>query len=144
VHVPYKGGAEAMNDVVAGRVDFFFGPAALVAQHVRSGRLAALAVNGARRTTALPEVPTLAESGVANAEYPIWFGLFVPARTPRDVVDRLHAETVAAMRAPAVRDRLVALGVDPMDMSQGEFEQYVRGELEVNAALARALGVVPE
>src|SRR5918996_2970466 len=84
VHVPFKGGAEAMFDVVAGRVDFFFGPVALVLPHIRDGKLRALAVNGSSRSTALPDVPTLREAGFKEAEYPIWFALFAPARTPSD------------------------------------------------------------
>ena len=100
VHVPFKGGAEAMSEVIAGRVDFFFGPPALVLPHVREGKLTALVVNGTSRTPALPDVPTTQEAGFKDAEYPIWYGLFVPAKTPRDIVDRLHSETVKALQAP--------------------------------------------
>ena len=82
VHVPFKGGAEAMTEVIAGRIDFFFGPVGLVLPYIQDGKLRALVVNGAKRSSALPDVPTTLESGIANAEYPIWFGLFLPAKTP--------------------------------------------------------------
>ncbi|HYX64675.1 MAG TPA: tripartite tricarboxylate transporter substrate binding protein, partial [Burkholderiales bacterium] len=141
VHVPFKGGAEAMLDVLAGRVDFFFGPVALVLPHVRDAKLAALAVNGATRSPALPDVPTLREAGYADADYPIWFGLFAPARTSREIVDRLNRETLAALQTPALRDKLASLGVDPMPMNADEFKRYVDEEFVSNAALAKKAGL---
>ena len=141
VHVPFKGGAEAMLDVLAGRVDFFFGPVALVLPHVRDAKLAALAVNGATRSPALPDVPTLREAGYADADYPIWFGLFAPARTSREIVDRLNRETLAALQTPALRDKLASLGVDPMPMNADEFKRYVDAEFVLNAALAKKAGL---
>jgi tripartite-type tricarboxylate transporter receptor subunit TctC len=141
VHVPFKGGAEAMAEAIAGRVDFFFGPPALVLPHVRDGKLVALVVNGASRTPALPDVPTTREAGFRDAEYPIWYGLFAPTRTPRDVVDRLHSETVKALQAPKVRERIGALFVDPMVMTSREFDAYVEKEIDLNATLAKAAGI---
>jgi tripartite-type tricarboxylate transporter receptor subunit TctC len=144
VHVPFKGGAEAMSEVIAGRVDFFFGPPALVLPQVRDGKLAALVVNGTRRTPALPEVSTTREAGFQDAEYPIWYGLFVPAKTPRDIVNSLHSETVKALQAPKVRERIAALFVDPMVMTPNEFDTYVQKEIDLNAALVKAVGVKPD
>ncbi len=144
VHVPFKGGAEAMSEVMAGRVDFFFGPVALVLPQVRDGKLVALAVNAARRSATLPDVPTTAEAGIADAEYPIWFGLFAPAGTPREIVERLNRETLKALQAPKVRERLAALGVDPMPMSPDEFAAHVNREVALNAALARKAGLKAE
>lgn len=144
VHVPFKGGAEAMTEVIAGRIDFFFGPIGLVLPHIRDGKLVALVVNGARRAAALPEVPTTLEAGFADAEYPIWFGLFLPVKTPRDVVDKLHRETAKALETPKVRDKLAALGVDPMVMTPREFDAYVEKEIAVNAALVKAAGMRPD
>ena len=144
VHVPFKGGAEAMSEAMAGRVDFFFGPIALVLPQIREGKLVALAVNGSRRAPVLPDVPTLNEAGVANAEYPIWFGVFVPARTPSEVVDRLNRETLQALQSPKVRESLLSLGVEPMPMTPAQFEAYVRKEVEINAALVQATGLKPE
>ena len=144
VHVPFKGGAEAMSEVMAGRVDFFFGPVALVLPQVREGKLVALAVNAPKRSAALPDVPTTAEAGIADAEYPIWFGLFAPAATPRDIVERLHRETLKALQAPKLRERLAALGVDPMPMSPDEFAAYVSREVSLNTELVRKAGLKSE
>jgi tripartite-type tricarboxylate transporter receptor subunit TctC len=144
VHIPFKGGAEAMSEVMAGRVDFFFGPVGLVLPHVREGKLAALVVNGAARAAALPEVPTTREAGFADAEYPIWFGLFLPARTPREIVDRLHDETLKALQSPVLRQKLAALGVDPMPMAPNAFDAHVRQEIALNALLVKAIGIRPD
>jgi tripartite-type tricarboxylate transporter receptor subunit TctC len=144
VHLPFKGGAEAMTEVIAGRAEFFFGPVALVLPQIRDGRLIALAVNTTKRSSALPEVPTLAEQGVTDAEYPIWFGLLAPAGTPREIVERLNRETLVALQTPRIRDRLAQLGVDPMPMSPDEFAAYVQREVGLNAELAKKAGLKPE
>jgi tripartite-type tricarboxylate transporter receptor subunit TctC len=144
VHVPYKGGAEAMTEVIAGRVDFFFGPVALVLTQVRDGKLVALAVNAPKRSATLPDVPTTSEAGVSDAEYPIWFGLFAPAGTPREIVQRLNQETLKALQAPKVREKLAALGVDPMPMSPEEFTEHVEREMTLNSGLARKAGLKAE
>jgi len=144
VHIPFKGGAEAMSEVMAGRVDFFFGPVGLVLPQVREGKLVALVVNGARRAATLPDVPTTLEAGLANAEYPIWFGLFLPAKTPREIVDKLHRETLKALQEPRTRERLATLGVDPMVMTPNEFDAHVQKEIAVNAALVKEIGLKPE
>jgi tripartite-type tricarboxylate transporter receptor subunit TctC len=144
LHVPFKGGSEAMSEVIAGRVDFFFGPTALVGPHIRDGRLLALAVNGTARTAALPEVPTTRELGFADAEYPIWYGLFVPAKTPVEIVARLREETMKALQAPKVRERFAALAVDPMAMTASEFTKFVHDEFGLNAALVQKVGIKPD
>jgi tripartite-type tricarboxylate transporter receptor subunit TctC len=144
VHIPFRGGAEAMSEVMAGRVDFFFGPPALVLSHVREGKLKALVVNGTSRTPALPDVPTTQEAGFREAEYPIWYGLFVPTKTPPDIVNRLHSETIKALQAPKVRERFAALFVDPMVMTPNEFDAYVQKEIDLNAALVKAAGIKPD
>jgi len=144
VHVPFKGGAEAMLEVIAGRVEFFFGPVALVLPQIREGKLRALAVNGSSRSTVLPDVPTLREAGIKDAEYPVWFGLFVPARTPSEIVTRLHRETLHALQAPKAREKLAALGVDPMVMSPAEFAAYVEKEIVLSATLVHQAGLKPE
>jgi len=141
VHVPFNGGAQAMSEVMAGRVDFFFGPPALVLPHIRAGKLAALVVNGASRTPALPEVPTTQEAGFRDAEYPIWYALFVPKQTPRAVVNRLHDETLKALQAPKVQARLAALFVDTMVMAPNDLDAYVQKEIDLNSALVNAAGI---
>ncbi len=144
VHVPFKGGAEAMTEVIAGRIDFFFVALGAALPHIRDGKLSALAVNGAARSAALPEVPTIREAGFTNAEYPTWFGLFLPAKTPREIVEKLHRETLKALGEPKVRERLEKLGVDPMLMLPSEFDAHVEKEIAINAALVKAIGLKPE
>ena len=144
VHIPFKGGAEAMLDVIAGRVDFFFGPVALVLPHIRDGKLAGLAVNGHKRSATLPDVPTLHEAGFRDAEYPIWFGLFAPARTPGAVVEKLNHETLRALRTPALREKLSGLGVDAMAMTPQESKAHVDKEIVLNATLANKAGLKAE
>jgi tripartite-type tricarboxylate transporter receptor subunit TctC len=141
VHVPFKGGGEAITEVIAGRVDFFFGPVGLALPHIKGGKLLALAVNGTQRSAALPNVPTTSEAGYANAELPIWFGLFVPAKTPREIVEKLHRETLQALRAPNVRAKLAGMGVDPMILTPREFDALVEKEIAVNAELVKSSGV---
>jgi tripartite-type tricarboxylate transporter receptor subunit TctC len=141
LHIPYRGGAEAMTEVMAGRIDFFFGPVGLVLPLIRDGKLTALAVNGAKRSAALPEVPTTQEAGFADAEYPIWIGMFLPVNTPRDIVNRLHRETSAALQTAKISEKLTALGVDPMVMSPAEFDAHVVKEIALNAALVKAIGL---
>src|SRR5262245_286134 len=144
MHVPFKGGVEAMTEVIAGRIDFFFVALGAALPYIRDGKLSALAVNTAKRSIALPDVPTIAEAGFTNAEYPFWIGMFLPAKTSRDIVDKLHRETLQALQTPKVRDRLAALGVDPMVMTPSEFDALVKDEISINAALVKAVGVKPE
>jgi tripartite-type tricarboxylate transporter receptor subunit TctC len=144
VHVPFKGGAEATLEVIAGRADFFFGPVALVLGHIREGKLRALAVNGSGRSAVLPDIPTLREASIKDAEYPIWYALFAPSRTPLDIVNRLNRETLNVLQAPKVRKKLVALGVDPMVMSPAEFAAHVERETALNARLVQQAGIKPQ
>jgi tripartite-type tricarboxylate transporter receptor subunit TctC len=141
VHVPFRGGAEAMTEVIAGRIDFFFGPVGLVLPNIRDGKLAALVVNGDRRTGGLPDVPTTAEAGFHNAEYPIWFGVFLPAATPRPIVEALHGDTAKVLQMPRLRDRLADLGVDPMPMTPAEFDARVVTEIALNRTLVASAGI---
>jgi tripartite-type tricarboxylate transporter receptor subunit TctC len=141
VHVPFKGGVEAMTEVIAGRIDFFFMAMGAALPHIRDGKLTALAVNSAKRTAALPEVPTLQEAGFNNAENPTWFGLFLPAGTPREIIDKLHHETLEALQEPKVREKLATLGVDPMVMTSQEFDAYVDKQVAADAALVKAIGL---
>jgi tripartite-type tricarboxylate transporter receptor subunit TctC len=144
-HVPFRGGAEAMSEVIAGRIDFFFGPVGIVLPNVRAGKLTALVVNGANRAAALPDVPTTSEAGLADAEYASWFGLFLPGKTPRDIVDKLNRETLNVLQEPHMQDRLAnTLGLDLMIMTPGEFDAYVLKEIALNAALAKAAGLKTE
>ena len=141
VHVPFKGGVDAMTEVIAGRIEFFFMAIGAALPHIREGKLIALAVNGAKRSSALPEVPTTEETGFSNAEYPTWFGLFLPAGTSREIVEKLHGETLKALREPKVRDRLAGLGVEPVEMTPREFDAYVEKEMATDAALVKTTGL---
>ena len=141
VHVPFKGGPDILKEVIAGRIDFFFAPVGVALPFLQDGKLAALAVNGAARAAALPEVPTTSEAGFTNAENPFWIGMFVPAKTPREIVERLHGEALKALQEPKVRDKLKALGVDPMVMSAREFDARVERQITTDAALVRSAGL---
>lgn len=144
VHVPFKGGVEAMTEVIAGRIDFAFIALGAALSSIREGKLTALAVNGASRSSALPDVPTLAQAGLDGAEYPMWLGVFAPAKTPRDIVDKLYRETLKALQDSKVRDKLARLGVDPMGLTPSEFDSLVARELAINAALVSTIGLKPQ
>ena len=94
IHVPFRGTPEMITEVMAGRIDFFVGPVGIVLPHIREGKLLALAVNSPKRASALPNVPTMSEAGFVDAEYPNWFGVFLPAKTSQDIVNKLHRETI--------------------------------------------------
>ena len=141
VHVPFKGAPEALAQVLAGEVDFYFCPIVPALPMLKDGRLAAVAVGSNRRAAALPEVPTTLEAGYANSDYNFWVGMFVPAKTPREIVARLHQETLKAMQAPDVAQRLARLGAEPMPMTPEQFDAYLRDEVAANAELVRAAGI---
>jgi tripartite-type tricarboxylate transporter receptor subunit TctC len=143
VHVPFRGGPEALTEVLAGRVDFYFCPINTALPYIRDGRLLALVVNSGKRAAELPEVPTTLEAGYRDADLPIWIGMFAPAKSPRDIINRLHAETAKALQVPATREKLAKTGVEPMLMSPADFDARVRKEIETNGAVARAAGIKP-
>ena len=119
-------------------------PVGVVAPRVREGKLTALVVNGAQRSSLLPDVPTTLEVGLANAEYPLWLGVFLPAKTPHDIVEKLHRETLKALQEPKVKNKLATLGIDPMVMTPTEFDAHVEKEIAVNAALVNTIGLKPQ
>jgi tripartite-type tricarboxylate transporter receptor subunit TctC len=141
IHVAFKGGSEAITEVMAGRVDFAFLPIGIVLSHIREGKLAALAVNGPKRASALPDVPTTLEAGFTDSDYPIWWATFVPAKTPREIVDKLHRGTLKAMQTPNVQEKLTTMGVDPLVLTPAELDAHIKNELSMNAALVKATGV---
>jgi tripartite-type tricarboxylate transporter receptor subunit TctC len=140
-HVPFKGGPEALNEIMADRVDFYFIPLPPARGLIAAGKLGALAVSGSRRASALPDLPTTIEAGYPNSEYDFWVGMFAPAGTPKDIVDRLNAEVVKALQDPGVKAKLGNLGADPMTMTPAEFNAFVRKEIDLNAELVKAAGV---
>jgi tripartite-type tricarboxylate transporter receptor subunit TctC len=139
-HVPYKGAAPAMNDLIGGQIQLMFDNLASALGQVRAGRVRALAVTTAARTSLAPELPTIAESGLPGFDINTWFGLFVPANTPREVVDRLHAEFTRALAMPQVKERLLALGAEPVGSQPAEFAAYIRTEAEKYARVIKASG----
>ena len=114
VHVPQRGAPEALTEVIAGRLDFYFAPLLNSITFLREGTLQALAVSGSQRASALPDVPTTVEAGYPNSEYNFWAGVFVPAKTPPAIRNKLHAEIVKALKSPVLSDRLKKLGADPI------------------------------
>ncbi len=139
-HIPYKGAAAAMQDLIGGRVDLMFDNFASSAAQVKAGRVRALAVTTAKRSALAPELPTIAESGLPGFDVSTWFGIFVPAGTPRPVVDRLHDEFVKALAAPDVREKMLNLGAEPVGNTPEEFAAYVRSEAAKYAKLVKASG----
>lgn len=140
-NVPFKGSAEAVTEVMAGRVDYYFSPIAPVIGQIRNGQLVPLAVGSPKRAAALPNVPTTAEAGVPGSEFSFWIGMFVPARTPKEIVSRLHEEVVKALNTPEVKERFTALGADAWTLTPEQFDAYVREEVKSNAALVKAAGL---
>jgi tripartite-type tricarboxylate transporter receptor subunit TctC len=144
VHVPYKGGGPAILDVVAGQIPVTFGTTASVSPHTKSGRLRALAVTGGQRVASLPDIPTIAESGVPGYEMLNWLGLFVPSGTPRPIVEKLNAEALRVARLPEVRDRLNAAGAEPSPLATEEFASFVKKEIDKWGKVVAATGMTVE
>ena len=142
-NIPFKGSAEAVSEVLAGRVDYYFSPIAPVIGQIKNGQLLALAVGSPRRASALPDVPTTAEAGVPGSEFNFWIGMMVPAKTPRDIVNRLNAEVVKALATPEVKERFATLGADAWTLSPEQFDAYIKAEIASNLPLVKAAGLMP-
>ena len=140
IHVPYKGAAPALQDVIAGHVDMMFATAASVVPHIRDGKVRPLAVTTLKRTAVLPEIATIDELGIKGFDATTWHGLVVPARTPNDMVAALHRATVAALADPAVTKSLADLGVDIVGSTPDEFAAYIKAEIPKWAAIVKASG----
>ncbi|HXM83186.1 MAG TPA: tripartite tricarboxylate transporter substrate binding protein [Burkholderiales bacterium] len=140
VHVPYKGSAPALAALVAGEVQMSFANTVAINQHVRSGRLRALAVAGAKRAGLMPEVPTMKEAGVEGVEVPLWFGLLAPAATPREIVRTLAAAVAKAASSPDMRKRLLEQGADPVGSTPEEFNRQLREEVTRWAEVVKVSG----
>ena len=141
VNVPFKGSAEAVTEVMAGRVDYYFSPIAPVIGQIRNGQLVPLAVGSPKRAAALPQVPTTAEAGVPGSEFNFWIGMMAPAKTPREIVNRLHDEVVKALNTTEVKERFASLGADAWTLSPEQFDGYIRDEIKSNAGLVKAAGL---
>jgi tripartite-type tricarboxylate transporter receptor subunit TctC len=142
VHIPFRGGAEALTEVLAGRSEFYFCPLSTALPHIREGKVLALVVSTPKRTALLPDVPSALEL-FPDSDYPFWVGLFAPVKTPRDIVARLHGETMKAMQAPHVKERLAALGVETSAQTPEQFDAQLRAEFASTGPLAKAAGLKP-
>ena len=142
--IPFKGAPEAVLEAVTGRIDMYYSPVSAALPLIRDGKLLALAVSSPERVASLPDVPTTQEAGYANSSYQFWIGIFAPAKTPRDVVNKLNTEIQKSLQVPSVRERFAQLGVQPMAMSAEQFDKFVKDELVLNAELAKAAGLTPQ
>jgi tripartite-type tricarboxylate transporter receptor subunit TctC len=140
-HVPYKGGPEALADIMGGRVDFYYCPISTALPLIRDGRIVALATSTPERASALPQVPTSLEAGFANSDYTVWYGVFMPVKTPRAIVERFHDATLKVVGTPFMQQKLAELAVDPMPMKPADFDRMVAGEIVANQKLIRASGL---
>lgn len=142
-HVPFRTPGEALAEVVAGRVDYYFLPLAAGISLVKSGKLKALAVSTPKRSPQLPDVPTIAEAGYPSAEYLFWGGLFVPSKVPPEIVTRLHDEGQKALDLPEVQGALTKLGYEPRRMTPAEFQAFFVKDFNDTVTLAKQVGIVP-
>ena len=144
VHVPYKGAGPAMLDVLSGQVQLYFATLPAALPHVKSGKLAAVAVTSARRSPALPDLPTVAESGVPGYEASTWYGVLAPARTPASAIERLHGDIVKILAQPEFRERLQAQGFDLVGSSPEAFRAAIRSEIAKWGRVVRDAGIRAE
>ena len=141
VHVPFKGTPEALTEIISGRIDIYFCPVISVLQLIKEGRLLGLAVGSTKRSSALPDLATTLELGVANSDYNFWVGMVVPAKTPAGVVSKLHQQTIRTLQTPDITERMAKLGAEQMQMTPREFDAYIKNEIGINAALVKAAKV---
>jgi tripartite-type tricarboxylate transporter receptor subunit TctC len=140
-HVPFKGG-EWLTEVIAGRLDFTVPPVTTAIGAIRDGKMVALAISAEKRISSLPDVPTMIEAGLtADAIYPFYTGCYLPAKTPRAIVDKLHDEVTKALAVPSVQERLVKLGVEPMPMTVAQFQEFFKKDVAANLALVKAANI---
>jgi tripartite-type tricarboxylate transporter receptor subunit TctC len=141
VHIPTKGTAEALTEVIAGRVDFYFAPIGFALPHVKESKVVALAVSSSQRSSAMAEVPTTVEAGFPNSAYDVWIAMLAPAKTPRDIVERLNAETAKAIRSEAVQEKFKTLVMDQMIMSVDQFGRFLDQDFKTNADLVKQANI---
>jgi tripartite-type tricarboxylate transporter receptor subunit TctC len=140
-HVPYRGGSEVITDILGGRIDLYFCPLATALPLIKEGQVRALVVSTNKRVADLPEVPTPAEVGLKDADSAIWFGVFVPSKTPRDIVDKLHDAGAKVLADPATQESLKKLGVEPLPLSPKDMDDLVVRETVANLEVIKAAGI---
>jgi tripartite-type tricarboxylate transporter receptor subunit TctC len=141
VHIPYKGGSEALTDVLGGRIDFYFCPISTALPFIRDGRVLALAVSTPARASDLPDVPTTLEAGYPDSDTTIWYGVFMPAKTPRAIIEKFHAAGMRLLATPQMQEKLKQLAVDPMPLTPVEMDTFVAREIVANGKLIKAAGI---
>lgn len=144
VHVPYKGSGQAVTDLLGGHVQLMFSGFSSTLPHIKSGKLRPLVVTGARRSPALPDVPTIAESGFPGFEATAWYGVLAPAKTPKPIVTRLHAEIVKVLQLPDVKERLGNLGFEIVGSTPEQFAAYIKSEISKWEKVVKTSGAKPE
>ena len=144
VHVPYKGGPQVATDVASGQVDMWFGGLPSIMPFVKSGRVRALAVTSLQRSPAVPDVPAMDEAGVRGYEVILWYGIFAPAATPKQIVQRLHAEIAKALNVREVRERFATLGLTAVGSSPEQFDKFFRAEIDKWGKVVKAAGLKAE
>jgi tripartite-type tricarboxylate transporter receptor subunit TctC len=144
IHVPYKGAGPAVTDLLGGQIPLMFGPSPVVVPMVQAGRLRPLAFTGSKRSSQLPDVPTVDEAGIKGYENSGWYGMYGPRATPKEVVARLNAAIRQIVQMPDTRERFAALNLEPIGSSPEEFAQFLKNDLEKYAAIAKAAGIKPE
>ncbi len=140
-HVPFKGTAEALTEILADRIDFYCSPIAAIVPMVKEGKVKALAVSTAKRSAALPDVPTSVEAGYKDSGYDFWIGAMLPAKTSPEIVDRLHAAINKALDKPELAKRFATLGADQFRMTPAEFGALIKREIKSNGDLVKAIGL---
>jgi tripartite-type tricarboxylate transporter receptor subunit TctC len=143
-HIPYKGGGQAMTDVLGGQIPLVFTAIASAQQHVKSGKVVALGVPGLKRSSALPDVPTFIESGIPNFEAASWVGIFAPAKTPKPIVDKLQREIAAVLQSEKVKERYAVLGIDPVGNTPEQFTEQIRADLARWGEVVKAANIKVE
>jgi tripartite-type tricarboxylate transporter receptor subunit TctC len=139
--VPFRGAPEALTEVMTGRVDVYFCPITPAMPFIQDGKVLALAVSSSKRASALPNVPTTVEAGFPDSDFDFWIGMAVPKKTPRDIVTRIHDETVKGLEDASVKDKLAKLGVEPLIMTPEAFDARIAKEAPIAVALAKAAGI---
>jgi tripartite-type tricarboxylate transporter receptor subunit TctC len=140
-HVPYRGGAEVIADILGGRIDFYFCPLATALPLIHAGQVRALLVSTPKRVADLPDVPAPPEAGLKDADTTIWFGVFMPAKTPREIIEKFHAAGIKVLSEPAMQESLRKLGVEPLPMTPEQMDDLVKRETAANMDVIRAAGI---
>jgi len=143
IHAPYRGGAEVLADILGGRIDFYFCPLSTALPLIKEGRVRALLVSTPKRVADLPDVPTPDEAGLKNAESAFWLGVFVPAKTPRDIIERFYSAGTRVLAEPSMQQSLTKLGIEPLPMSPAEMDAFVAREIAENLRVIKAAGIHP-